>query len=256
MNGPDTISVDLKQALRRLKLSPMLDTLPERLALARQNAMPHQDFLLTIVVDEIQRRDSRAARNRADKANLDPAMHLQAWDETAKVTYDRALWSELCSLRFVDAHHHLLLLGPVGVGKTFLATALGHIACRRGYATLMLRAERLFKLLKASRLDHTHDREMRRMLGVDLLIIDDFGLDQMDAMESRDLYDIIVDRHQRGSIIVTSNRDPDEWLPLLADPIRAQSAIDRLQNSAYELVVEGESYRKRQKPTFSPQATG
>jgi len=250
MNGPDTISSDLKAALRRLKLSPMLQTLPERLALARRNDVPHQDFLLTVVMDEVERRDRKAAQNRADKAQLDRGMHLAAWDKTAKVTYDRALWAELCTLRFVEAHHNALLLGPVGVGKTFLASALGHIACRRGYSTLMLRADKLFKLLKAARLDHTHDREMRRLLSIDLLVVDDFGLDQMDVMESRDLYDIIVDRHQRGSMIVTSNRDPAEWLPLLADPIRAQSAIDRLQNAAYELVIEGESYRKRQKPRF------
>ncbi len=252
MNPPDTIGPDLKTALRQLKLSPMLQTLPERLALARQNNMPHQDFLLTIVVDEVERRERKAAQNRADRAQLDPGMQLSAWDDTANVTYDRTLWAELCTLRFIDAHHHALVLGPVGVGKTFLAAALGHIACRRAYSTLMMRAEKLFKLLKASRLDHTYDREMRRLLSIDLLILDDFALDQMDAMESRDLYDIIVDRHQRGSMIVTSNRDPDEWLPLLADPIRAQSAIDRLQNSAYELVIEGESYRKRQKPGFTP----
>ena len=248
MKTPDAISADLKAALRRLKLSPMLETLPERLALARQNDTPHQDFLLSAFVDEVERRDRKAAQNRAEKAQLDPGMRLAAWDETAKVTYDRGLWAELCTLRFVDAHHHLLLLGPVGVGKTFLATALAHIACRRGYSTQMMQAQKLFKLLKASRLDHTYEREMRRLLSIDLLVVDDFGLDQMDAMESRDLYDIIVDRHQRGSIIVTSNCDPDEWLPLLADPLRAQSAIDRLQNSAHELVIEGESYRKRQKP--------
>lgn len=244
------ISVDLKQVLRRLKLSPMLDTLPERLELARQHSIAHHDFLLMALTDEAERRDGNAVRLRATKAKLPEHMRLENWDNTAEVTFDKQLWAELCSLRFVRSCNNVLILGPVGVGKTFLASALGHIACRQRRSALMIRAEKLFKLLKASRLDNTHERELRRIFGLDLLIIDDFGLDQMDANESRDFYEIVVERHRRGSIVVTSNRDPQEWLTLMADPIRAQSAIDRLQNAAYELVVEGQSYRKRQKPTF------
>lgn len=140
------------------------------------------------------------------------------------------------------------MTGAVGVGKTFLANSLGHIACRRGHSSFAVRAEHLFKTLKASRLDGSHEREMRHLLGLDLLIVDDFGLDRMDATESHDFYDLVVERHGKGSMVVSSNRTPEEWLPLFADPIRAQSAVDRLQNAAYELVIEGESYRKRQKP--------
>lgn len=252
MNKTPEISPDLKQVLRRMKLSPMLETLPERLELARQNKMPHQDFLLVVLSDEANRRDSNAVKNRAVKAKLDPQMRLENWDDTAEVTFDRQLWSELCTLRFARSCHNVLILGPVGVGKTFLANSLGHVACRQGRSAQMIRAEKLFKLLKASRLDNTHDRELRRLIGLDVLLIDDFGLDQMDSNESRDFYELVVERHRRGSIVVTSNREPQEWLALMADPIRAQSAIDRLQNAAYELVIEGESYRKRQKPRFQP----
>src|SRR5947208_16959775 len=101
--SPETISVDLKAALRRLKLSRMLDTLPERLALARQQKMPHQDFLLLVLSDEASRRDGLASTLRAQRGHLDPEMQLERWDETAKVTLDKALLNEIVSLRFIES---------------------------------------------------------------------------------------------------------------------------------------------------------
>jgi DNA replication protein DnaC len=164
------------------------------------------------------------------------------------VAYDKALWNELVSLRFLEASAHVAIVGPVGVGKTFLAHALGHVACRRGRAVLALRADQMLKTLKHARLDNSYEQELRKLLAVDLLLVDDFGLDAMDPTESRDAYEILTERHRAGSIIVTSNRGPDEWLATFADPVRAQSAIDRFTSNAYDLVIEGESYRKRLKP--------
>src|SRR3990170_2470598 len=106
----------------------------------------------------------------------------------------------------------------------------------------------MLKKLKAARLDQTYPLELRKLLRVDLLIIDDLALQQLDQTETQDFYEIVVERHQVSSTIVTSNREPGEWLDAMADPMLAQSAVDRLQNAACELVVEGESYRKRQKP--------
>ena len=246
----DVISPDLKTALRRLRLSGLLPTLPERLTLAKAQKMPYQDFFLLLLGDEISRRDSQSAVLRAQRAHLDPSMQLEAWDGTAKVTYDRMLFNELVSLRFLEAHAHLAIVGPVGVGKTFLAHALGHVACRRGHSVLAQRADLMLKTLRHAKLDNTYEAELRKLIAVDLLVVDDFGLDKMDAAESRDAYEIFTERHRAGSMIVTSNRGPDEWPATFADPMRAQSAIDRFSGNAYDLVIEGESYRSRQKPSL------
>ncbi len=142
-----------------------------------------------------------------------------------------------------------MILGPVGVGKTFLATALGHIAVRRRHSVHFERADVMLKRLKASRLDNSHDAEVRKLLRVDVLIVDDFALKANGQPSTpREVYEIIVERHRRAATILTSNRDPGEMLAQMADPLLAQSAIDRLHSAAHELVIDGESYRRRQRP--------
>jgi DNA replication protein DnaC len=248
---PDPVSPELRQLMRTLKLGKLLDTLPERLALARQRQLAHADFLELILADEVTRRDANSAALRARAAGLDPAMRIDTWDTTAAVRFDQQLWNELVSLRFIDAHHGAMVLGPVGVGKTHLATTLGHVAVRRRIGVLMTRADKLFKRLKAARLDNTVEAEMRRLANIPLLIIDDFCLQALDATETADFYEIVVERHLKAATVVTSNREPSEWLALMADPLLAQSAVDRLTSTAHELVVEGESYRRRQRPAVT-----
>ena len=251
MSAP-TITPELKALLRRVKLGRCLDTLPERLALAHSGGMGHAEFLELVLADEVTRRETASADLRARAAGLDHAMRLEAWDDTAKVTYDRATWNELVSLRFVESGHNAVIMGPVGVGKTFLASALGHIAVRRRFTVHFERCDRLLKRLRASRLDNSHDQEMRKLLRVDLLLIDDFALQALDPLDTADVYELIVERHRAAATVVTSNREPIEWLGLMADPLLAQSAIDRLQSAAHELVLDGESYRPRQKPIVTP----
>lgn len=244
--GPvDPVGADLSRVLRVLKLSGLKDTLPERLALARQHQMGHAAFLELLLTDEVTRRDSRSAMLRAAKAGLDAAMRIDTWDEHADLTYDRTLWSDLTSLRFAEAGTGVLVLGPVGVGKTHLATALGHIAVRRRHSVLFARADKLFTRLRAARLDNTVEAEMRRLTAVDVLIIDDFALRPLDATQTNDFYELVVERHRKASTICVSNREPSEWLAMTTDALLAQSAVDRLTSGAHTLIVEGPSYRQR-----------
>jgi DNA replication protein DnaC len=245
------VDAELKALLRRVKLGRCLDTLPERLALARSQSLPHADFLSLLLSDEVERRDRSSAELRSRAARLDPGMRIDTFSNETGAVFDRELWNELCSLRFLDDARGALILGPVGVGKTHLATALGHIAIRRRRSVLFARADQLFRHLKAARLDNSVEAEMRRLARVELLILDDFALQGMDQTQTADFYELVVERHQKTATILTSNRDPSEWIALMNDPLLAQSAVDRLVATSYELVIEGESYRHRQRPRHS-----
>ena len=139
--------------------------------------------------------------------------------------FDRRVLQELSSLRFVEAHRNVVLLGPVGVGKTFVASALGHIACRSGFNVRLHRANNLLRLLRQSRLDNSREALMVEQSIVDLLIIDDFALEPMTRDESRNVF---VEQTARAATIITSNRDTADWLALFDDALLAQSAVDRL----------------------------
>jgi DNA replication protein DnaC len=243
----DPVGADLLRLLKTLKLGALADTLPERAALARQHKLSHIGFLETLLADEVSRRESRSAALRATKAGLDPTMRFDTWTAHEDLRYDRTLLGDLTALRFLDAGQSAIVLGPVGVGKTHLATALGHMAIRRRHTVVFGRADKLFTRLRAARLDHTVDAEIRRQAAVA-----DFALRPLDATETSDFYEIVVERHRTKTTIVTSNREPAEWLTMTADTLLAQSAIDRLTSAAHTLVIEGPSYRQRTRPQLDP----
>jgi len=246
------VSPELVTALKRLCLGHIAETLPERIVLAEKQDMSFEDLLLLCLTDEIARRDSATAENRAKKAGLDPKMRLEHFDKTSNVTFDKRMLAELTSLRFLQARRHVVILGPVGVGKTFVASALGHLACQHGYDVLFVRTDTMLRTLRQSRLDNSREVEMTRLCSVDLLLLDDFALEPMTKEESRDVYQLFLERTGRAPMIVTSNRDTAEWLPMFDDVLLAQSAVDRFKNAAFDLVIEGESYRPRLKPTLDP----
>lgn len=241
----DPISPDLDRVLRALKLSGIKHTLPERIALARTSKLSHTQFLELILTDEVARRETTSARLRATKAGLDLTMRLETWDPLDDLTYDRQLWGDLTTLTFTQGANNVIILGPVGVGKTHLATALGHTAIRRRIPTLFTRADKLFTRLRAARLDNTLDAEIRRLATTKLLIIDDFALRPLDPVQTNDFYELVIERHHKTPTIWTSNREPAEWQAMTADTLLAQSAIDRLTSGAHTLIIEGPSYRQR-----------
>jgi len=243
-----TSTTDLTPLLKRLKLGTILPTLPERLALARRDQLDYAAFLHLILADEVTRRDHYRLDRRLQEAAFEEVCRLEDFDWSAQIRLDRRLLDAVFSLDFLTRHEHVLFVGPVGTGKTFLAQALGYACIRADRTVRFTRADTFFQTLAQARVDHTLEKTFRSFLAPDLLIMDDLGLHRLTAQQSTDLYELILARHRRASFVLTSNRAVDEWLGLFDDPILGNSALDRLANASYQIVIEGASYRERQSP--------
>jgi DNA replication protein DnaC len=242
------VQPSLKTVLKRLRLSGIMLTLVDRCAYAQKAKLAFPDFLELVLQDEIDRRDQVGLDLRLRRAQFEEQQTFEGFDWDAPVTFDRDRVRDLFGLGFLERHEDAIFMGPAGVGKTFLASALGHAACRANKRVLFTRADTMLAELHQSRADNSTQKVLRGYLGLDLLIIDDFGLRKLTGTGSSDLYEVLVGRHKRASTVVTSNRTVDEWVPLFDDPILAQSALDRLAHNAHQVVMEGDSYRKRQGP--------
>ena len=241
-------TTELRPLLLRLKLGQMLHTLPERLALARRDQLDHAAFLQILLADEVNRRDQRRFQIQLQKAGFEEICRLEDFDWTAGIQLQRKLLDAAFSLDFLSRREHVLFVGPVGVGKSFLAQALGFAAVRAGHSVRFFRAGDFHKTLTQARIDHTLEKVFRSFMVPDLLILDDFGQQRLTAQQSSELYELIIARHRRSSFIITSNRAVEEWLGLFDDSILGNSALDRLANSSYQIVIEGPSYRERHSP--------
>jgi DNA replication protein DnaC len=238
----------LERTLRTLKLGGMLDTLEARLAQAHAGELGHLEFLQVLCEDEIARRQAKALRERVRRARFEEPTTLEDFDFAFNPKLPVAQIRDLATCRFIEAGESVILYGPVGVGKTHIAQALGHLACRRGFSVTFAKTSRLLATLAGGHADHTWEQRLRKLVRVDLLVLDDFGLRNFTAQGGDDFFELVSERHKTGSMILTSNRAPGDWYGLFPNPVVAEGALDRLVNRAHHLLMEGNSYRPNKRP--------
>jgi DNA replication protein DnaC len=230
--------------LRQLKLSGMLLTLDSRAAQALERQLSPTEFLALLLDDELERRNQQSLARRLKLAGCDERKSLARFDFRAAPGLNRAFIQDLASCAFINRHENLLLTGPSGVGKSHLANALAIEALKRELRVFSRATQRLLTDLHAARASGADNRFLTKLLTVDLLVLDDFGLHPLSAQAAQDLYDIIAHRYEAGSLIITSNRAFEEWAEVFGNDLLASAALDRLTHHCHSLVIRGQSYRQ------------
>ena len=211
-------------------------------------ALPHADWLALLLEREVTLRRQKRFESRARAAGLRHQASVEDVDYRATRGLDRTLFLKLAACDWIRARHNLLLTGPCGVGKSWLACALGHKACREDFSVVYHRAPRLFAALALARGDGRYAKLLKALARIDLLILDDWGPEKLDDEQRRDLLEIVEDRYERRSTLVTSQVPVDRWYEIIGNPTIADAILDRLVHNAYRIELTGESLRKRRPP--------
>lgn len=239
---------ELVPLLKKLRLSGVLDTLDLRTRQAVDDDLSHGEFLYRLLADEVERRDGKQLSMRLRRASFEHGRTLEDFEFHFNPAIPKNRVIDLATCQFVGKRENVLLVGPAGVGKSHLSQALGHRACQAGHDVLFTGAHEMFVSLRAARADGSHERRMQRYTSPALLIIDDLGLRRLAYDEPLDLYEVIRQRYERGSTIITSNRALEEMPALFGDELLASAAMDRLLHHSHVIVIDGESYRNPKKP--------
>lgn len=238
----------LQPRLRQLKLSGMRSAIATRAEEARAVGLDPLEFLALLLDDELARRDAEGVAQRIARARFEDVCDLRDFDFTYNPEIPKARLWELAGGRYLAEHTSILLCGPTGVGKSFVAQALGVAACRQQYRVLFTKTTALLADLAGGRADGGWQARLRRYLSPHLVILDDFGMREYTHSQAEDLYELISRRYRRGSLILTTNREPRDLYALFPNPVLAEGLLDRLLNSAHIIVMRGRSFRPRQRP--------
>jgi DNA replication protein DnaC len=229
--------------LKRLRLSGILETLEARNQQAIDGTWTYVEFLARLLEDEVERRGQKQLLLRIRRAAINTTKTLEGFDFNFNPGINRQQILDLTTCGYIRQKRNVLICGPTGVGKSHLAQALAHEACRKGYTALFVNTYRMLQHINGGRADGTLEKRFQTYLRPDLLVLDDFGLKALHPPGPEDLYDVINARYERGSIILTSNRAPEEWPDLFGDPLLASAGLDRLNHSAHVVVITGTSFR-------------
>ena len=243
-------SLQLGNLVQQLKLSGISDSLESRLRQAKDASMPYEELLSMLFQDELDSRNQTSLQRRISQAKFGEVKTFEGFDLKRYSLKIRHAINDLMTAKFIKERNHVIIMGPVGTGKTHLSQALGMFACQRNRKVKFIRSNELLNEFYRSRADLTYDSLFKRYTKFDVLILDDFGLKILSAEQSSDLYDLIAAVHINASLIITTNRKIETWAEIFFDPVMANAALDRIVNNAYRVVLEGDSYRKNFIPKF------
>ena len=236
---------ETKQMMNSMKFLGMLKSLDVRLHEANSNDWGHSEFISALVTDEKLYRDDQNTKRRIRVAQFRTEASLEKIDFTSKRTLTKAQVSELKNLKFIREPRNLIFMGPTGVGKTYLATALGNLACRDGYTVIFMGMNLFIEKTLMSRAEGSFMRFREKLIKTDLLILDDLGIKKLPVTAVQDLYDILEERYQTKSTMITSQLPITNWKEVIEDQVALEAILDRLIHGAIKIEMKGESYRKK-----------
>lgn len=231
--------------LEDLGLSGMAAALRQQTQLSEVEHLSFDERLGLLLDRESSDRASRRLERRLRHASLRQSAALAEIDYRAKRGLDKRLMLSLASCDWIKRHQNIVITGATGVGKSFVACALAHAACLEGYSALYWRLSRLLDELTLSRGDGRYLKLLKQLSAIDVLLLDDWGLARLNAVQQADLLELIDERHQKRSTIVTSQLPVEHWHDAMADPTLADAIVDRLIHSAHHITLKGDSMRKR-----------
>lgn len=234
---------NLKSQLRSLKLAAISQNLELRNRYALEHKIGYIEFLELLVEDELSNRQTNGYQNKLRESKLDTQKVLDSYDFSYQPQVDKRQIYDLASCRFIDQKYNVVFMGKPGVGKTHLANAIGLEAVKKGKKVLFIHSNEMVEKLYSSRADGTYQATMQKFLKPDLLILDELGFKKMPQYSMEDFFEIIRKRYESGSMIITTNRNFEDWGALFGDKVIASAIIDRIVHHATIVRLQGNSYR-------------
>jgi DNA replication protein DnaC len=240
-----TLVEAISHQMVELRLTGMRETYVLRAKQAREQNLTCEDFFGLLMQDEIEFRKGAKIKRLLRTAALRCPSSMEDIDTRVDRGLDKKQLRELASCRFIDDGLNILIMGPTGVGKTHTASAIGNAACRQGYSTLFYRMNTLIEQLILARAKGTYLNLIKKIAACDLLILDDFGIKPLDPQHYQDLYDVVDERGDEKSTIITSQLPVENWNEVIADPVTCEAVTDRLSSMSIRMVMKGSSYRSK-----------